>query len=133
MDPALFRIDWEVLTETLVTIIVLAFFVERALSLLFEHRVFVSRFDGKGIKEPISLLVSYGIVKYWNFDALSIILHGDKTSWIGYLVTAAVISGGSKASIKLFQDVLNVKSTALQAKASATGEGKPNPKSEDHG
>lgn len=39
MDPALFRIDWEVLAEVLATIIVLSFFVERALSIVFEHRL----------------------------------------------------------------------------------------------
>lgn len=33
MDPALFRVDFGLLTEILITIIVLAFFVERALIL----------------------------------------------------------------------------------------------------
>jgi hypothetical protein len=32
MDPSLFRIDWDVLIEVLTAIIVLSFFVERALS-----------------------------------------------------------------------------------------------------
>jgi hypothetical protein len=113
MDPALFRIDWEVLAEVLTTITVLAFFVERALSLLFEHRFFVQRFNEMGIKEPIAFLVSLAVVRYWNFDALGILMHADKTSWWGYLITAAIVAGGSKASIKLFHDVLKTKSKAL--------------------
>ena len=116
MDPALFRIDWEVLAEVLATIIVLSFFVERALSIVFEHRLFLKSLDEKGLKEPIALVASFMVVRVWNFDALSIVLNSDKVSWLGYLITAAVISGGSKASIKLFHDVLNTKSTALRAK-----------------
>ena len=116
MDPALFHIDWEVLTEVLITIVVLSFFIERALALFFEHRYFVNRMDGKGIKEPIALLVSLIVVTYWNFDAVSIIMNADETSFWGYLITAAIIAGGSKASIKLFHDVLKIKSNSLKAK-----------------
>lgn len=121
MDPTLFRIDWEVLAEVLTTIIVLSFFVERALSIVFEHRLFVKSLDEKGLKEPIALIASFAVVKLWNFDALSIVLNSDKTSWLGYLITAAVIAGGSKASIKLFHDVLKTKSAALNAKVQAKG------------
>lgn len=119
MDPALFRIDWEVLTEVLATITVLAFFVERALSLVFEHRIFVAKLNEKGLKEPIAFIVSFIVVRYWGFDALGVIMHADKTSLWGYLITAAIIAGGSKASIKLFHDVLKTKSRAA-VKAEAT-------------
>lgn len=114
MDPSQFRIDWEVLTEVLIAIIILAFFIERALSLLFEHRWFVAKFEKSGLKEPIAFLVSLAIVRYWNFDALGIVFHADVTTWWGYLVTAAIVAGGSKASIKLFQDILQVKSNAVR-------------------
>jgi hypothetical protein len=113
MDPALFRIDWEVLAELLTTITVLAFFVERALSIVFEHRLFVAKLNEKGLKEPIAFIVAFVVVKYWNFDALSILMQADKTSLWGYAITAAIIAGGSKASIKLFHDVLEVKSSAF--------------------
>ncbi len=116
MDPALFRIDWEVLAEVLATVTVLAFFIERALSLLFEHRLFVTKLSEKGLKEPIALFVSFLVVRYWNFDAVGIFMHADKTSLWGYLITAAIIAGGSKASIKLFQDVMDAKSGVLREK-----------------
>jgi hypothetical protein len=114
MDPSAFRIDWEVLTEVLVSIIVLAFFIERALSLVFEHRWFVAKFRKSGFKEPIAFVVSLAIVRYWNFDALGVVFHADVATWWGYLVTAAVVAGGSKASIKLFQDLMKVKSNAVR-------------------
>jgi hypothetical protein len=43
----------------------------------------------------------------------------------GYLITAAIIAGGSKASLKLFQDLLKVKSTAEKERLAATGKAKP--------
>lgn len=117
MDPTLFRIDFSVLTEVLITIIVLAFLVERALSIVFEHRLYVRKLDKTGWKEVIAFLVSFWVVWYWQFDALSIILHADRTSVPGNAITAAVIAGGSKASIKLFHDLMNVKSSAVQERA----------------
>jgi len=41
MDPNLFHMDYERLFEVLVTIVVLFFFIERALSVIFESRLFV--------------------------------------------------------------------------------------------
>ena len=120
MDPTQFHIDWAVLGEVLGTIIVLAFFVERALSLVFEHRGFIARFDKKGVKEPIAFAVALGTVVFWQFDALSILLSADKNSWVGYVLTAAVIAGGSKASIALFHDLMNARSSILKESSAAT-------------
>jgi hypothetical protein len=122
MDPALFRIDFELLVEILIAIIVLAFFIERALSIVFEHRIFTTRLAEKGLKEPIAFLVSLGVVWYWQFDALGVVLHAEQTSLWGYLITAGIIAGGSKASIKLFHDLLKVRSTAERERLAA----KPN-------
>ena len=113
-DPSLFRMDWEVLAEVLAAIIVLSFFIERALSLLFEHRLFVKTLAQRGLKEPIAFLVSLAVVRYWNFDALSVVFHADTATWWGYAITAAIVAGGSKASIKLFHDVMGTKSAALK-------------------
>ena len=114
MDPNLFSIDWEILFQVLITIIVLSFFIERVLSLVFEHRIYVNNLDKKGFKEPIAFIVSLVVVWHWQFDALGVILKADQTSPLGYIITAAIIAGGSKASIKLFHDLLNVKSSALK-------------------
>lgn len=115
MDPSQFRIDWEVLTEVLIAIIVLAFFIERALSIVFEHRLFVEKLGQSGLKEPIAFLVSLAIVWYWNFDALGIVFHADVATWWGYLITAAIVTGGCKAWIRLFHNLLQVKSKAVRA------------------
>jgi hypothetical protein len=108
MDPNLFRIDWEQTGEVLVCIVVLAFIVERALALIFESKIYIKVFGDWSIKEFITLLVCGLITWAWSFDALSVILHGDKPTFIGRILTAGVIAGGSKASLKLFRDVMNV-------------------------
>src|SRR5437762_14107069 len=114
MDPNLFRIDWDTLGQVLVVIVVLSFFVERALSPLVENRTFLERFPASGVKEFLAVLLSLILVVAFQFDALAVIFHVDRPTWIGMFITGAVISGGSKASLKLFHDVLGVKSSAVK-------------------
>ena len=116
MDPNLFRLDWDQIFEVLVTIIVLSFFVERALALVFEHRYYVDHIQGKGIKEPIAFVVALVICIIGEFDAVSIALQRGANSLLGQFITAGIIAGGSKGSIKLFHDVMDARSTALKAK-----------------
>ncbi len=112
MDPNLFHLDWDRTIEVLAAIVVLSFFVERALALLFEHKWFVARFRNRGLKEPISFLVAFVVCNRWSFDAVSMVILSDRVSLAGILLTAGVVAGGSKASVKLFHDVLDVRSTA---------------------
>lgn len=114
MDPNLFHLDWERVFEALATIIVLSFVVERALAPVFESYPFIVYVDKPGAKEVIALAVAIGGCIMWEFDVISIILLSEHTSRLGEVVTGAVIAGGSKASIKLFHDVLNVKSTSYE-------------------
>lgn len=120
MDPNLFHVDWGRLSEVLIAIIVLSFVVERALSVLFESRFFVGRFKEKSLKELIAFIVGAAICWYWDFDAVSMIFLKDSVTVYGAIVTGAVVAGGSKASIKLFHDLMNVKSSAARAKDVAT-------------
>ena len=121
MDPNLFHIDWPQLLEVLAAVVVLAFVVERVLSLIFEHRLYVDHLEAKGFKELIAFVVSLLVCIYWDFDIISVVLTSETTSIIGQIITAGVIAGGSKASMKLFHDVMNVKSIALAAKRPRRG------------
>lgn len=143
MDPNLFHVDWERTLEALVTIIVLAFFVERAGALLFESRLWIYLFEERRVtppggprkragtapgaafqgvavlplKEAIVFVVSLLMCRIWQFDAISLVILSDKPHTYGYLVTAAVIAGGSKAAIKLFKDVMGIRSSAEAERA----------------
>ena len=52
------------------------------------------------------------ICYFWDFDAVSIILLSDRTGLAGVIITSLVVAGGSKASIRLFHDLLKVRSNA---------------------
>ena len=112
MDPLLFGINPDVVFEALGTIVLLALIVERSLSVVFGHRLFVENLAEHGWKEPIAFLVSWGLVAYIGFDAIAVIFSQEKNSLIGFLVTAGVIAGGSKGSIALFSTWLDWRTTA---------------------
>ncbi len=112
MDPNLFHVDWERTLEAIGMVIILAFVVERSLALLFESRVWIERFDRPGLKELVAFGLSVAVCVYWQFDAVSIMILTDRVTTPGTVLTGALIAGGSKASIKLFHDLLNAKSTA---------------------
>ncbi len=54
MDPSLFHLDWGRTFELIATISVLAIFIERALSVVFEHRLFVASLGKRGFKPTTS-------------------------------------------------------------------------------
>ena len=112
MDPKLFHIEWGRVAEVMVAIVILAFFLERALALLFEHRLFLKHFKGRGLKEVIALGIAYVICSRWQFDAISLVVTSEHVTRTGELITAAVIAGGSKASMRLFHDLMGARSSA---------------------
>ncbi len=112
MDLSTFSVNYDIAGQALFILVVLSFFIERALSILFEWKPYVKRFKGKGFKEPISLLLSLGVCLIWGFDIIAIMFSMPAPSFLGQVITAAVIAGGSKASIQLFHNILNVKSSA---------------------
>ena len=115
MDPLQFGIHGDVVAEVLGTIVLLSLFVERALAPLFEWRVFIERFHDNGVKEPIAIIASFLVVYLYGFDALAIVFSEEGNSPVGYIITAGVVAGGSKGSIKLFKDWLGFRSSTQKA------------------
>lgn len=67
----------------------------------------------KGLKEVITVIVSLVVCVVWKFDALTIIVVSHSSMQVpGYIITAFIIAGGSKGSIKLFKDVMGFMSSA---------------------
>lgn len=139
MDPNLFYLNLERLTEVIIAIIFLSMIVERALAQLFETRLFIEKTESgetvaqmkgikdpdkipkelrkqkkkKGLKEFIALIASIGVCWLIHFDALTIsFASNDHTTIYGYIITGFIVAGGSKASIKLFKDWIGIMSRA---------------------
>ena len=64
------------------------------------------------IKELIAFVVAAVVCVVWKFDAISMIFLKEQTTVLGAVVTGGIVAGGSKASVKLFRDVMGIKSTA---------------------
>lgn len=139
MDPNLFHLDLERVGEVLIALVLLSLLIERALALLFESRPFIEATeDGavvvkmknltpddpsyaktikqtkkNGLKELISFIVAFAICWWLKFDVLTIIfVSSEETTIIGYLISGAIIAGGSKGAIKLFKDWMGFASSA---------------------
>lgn len=128
MTTDLFHIDYARLSEALISIIVFAFLLERAMSVVFEHRWFITLTEGppenptkkKGLKEVIASFVCIAFCWWQDFDVISIILQSSETAtfW-GVVITGLIIAGGSKASLALFHDLMGVMSTAAKERDAA--------------
>lgn len=130
MDPLLFSINADVVVEVLATVILLSLIIERALSIVFEWRPVLDKIKEKGVKEPVAFIVALVVVMSYKFDSLAIIFSNESNSYMGYIITAGVIAGGSKGSIKLFRDWLGWKSNAqdeLEESKKKPAETKPVP------
>ena len=120
MDSNYFFLDIERLFEVLVMIVVFSFFIERALAVIFESRWFINMYEVnekrkglKGLKEVVALIVSIAVCIFWKLDAFSIIMVSHSEMQIsGYILTGAVVAGGSKASIGLFRGLMGFMSHA---------------------
>lgn len=140
MDPNLFHLDYERTFELIVSISIIAIFIERALAVIFESRWFIEKTEGhpaqpeqiviedgkqkvipakkektkiRGIREIIAFVVSFGVCYFWDLDAISILLQTKEIVTVpGIFLTAGIVSGGAKGSNALFQNFLNVMSSA---------------------
>jgi hypothetical protein len=78
--------------------------------------VFVEKLGGGGLKEVLAFGLAFTICRLWDFDAVSVVVLSERTTGLGHAITAGVIAGGSKASIKLFHDVFGAVSSAQKKK-----------------
>jgi len=91
--------------------LVIAVILELALHRIFDSRFYFLRFEGRGFKFPVSLVVSLLFLLALDFDLVTRLLtailplDGQKTSsaW-GYALSALIISGGSSTVFRLYRN-----------------------------
>jgi len=114
VDPNLFALKWDQVFEVLMAVVILSFFQERGLALLFESPTWLNyearkKSEHKGDAKPlIAFVIGALICLAWQMDAVSVILSREHTTLLGCVLTGAVVAGGCKASLKLFHDTLGV-------------------------
>lgn len=109
--------------KILYLITILAFMIERALAVVFEHRLWlnwIGRF--RGLKEFVTILAAWKITSWAHFDALALLV-GQPSVGRSRLVTALIVAGGSKGAVRLMQEYLDIRKpeTRILAQKKAAG------------
>lgn len=102
------QINTSIIFDSLMLLTILSILIERSLALVFEQKYIARFLKHKGLKEIIAFCICFSVCKLWNIDVISSMTSTEGTKMLGFILTAAAIAGGSKASIKLFQDVIGV-------------------------
>lgn len=115
----------EAFTQAMTLIIFCSFIVERSLAVLFETEFFIQKLgQGKHIRPAIAIIYAMFFVAIVDVNMASVIRTGENAgyTWLSnptaslwnfavITVTGIFIAGGSKASLKLFRDVLGIQSS----------------------
>lgn len=118
--PDLFALQWDAVFEVAAAIVLLSIIVERFLAPVFESDFYINKqrvwdAQGKGnFKVPIAFALSVVTCLATGIDILAVIGQAPSPSYFGTIISAGVVAGGSKGSIKLFRDILGFKSSAYR-------------------
>jgi hypothetical protein len=99
--------EMEKIGEVLVKFLVLSVIFEVALTPVFNWRIFLRYFDGKGLKTPLTIILAF--LMFWGYrldiirDVLIALNYADPgiTFW-GQVITAMLIAGGSDGVFRVF-------------------------------
>jgi hypothetical protein len=131
--------DLDAVGDVLVVFLVLSLVFESAMSVLFDWRLFLVRFEGKGVKTPI--IVGTAFLVFWGYDLdivydLLVALGYDVSPTLGgQVLTALLIAGGSGGIFRIFSR-LGIRSPkererkAAEARASLSSAQEDAPESE---
>lgn len=108
------QIDTSAIFDSFMLLTILAVLIERSLALVFEQKYVEKFLKNKALKEIIAFSACFFVCKLWEIDVISLMTSSQGTKTIGFVLTAAAIAGGSKASIKLFQDVIGINKISKQ-------------------
>jgi len=111
--------------KILLMYLILAMVFEAALTPIFSWRVFLERFDGKGYKVPVAVIIVFLVLWKYDLDIFPKLLTilgypmGSKVSLAGQIVTALLIAGGSDGVLQIFTKLGIRNPLALKKKAGA--------------
>ena len=98
---------WLELVQILVLFLLLSVIFEAAMTTVFNWRWFAKRFEGRGVKTPLTVFVAWVVVDAFDLDLVSRILNvvGDgehAATFSGRILTALLIAGGSDGVYRVF-------------------------------
>ena len=115
--------QYEKLLGALTMLVILSLVLERALAVFFEWGVWRDWISERHLRAPVAFVASYWVCIWADFDVLAVMFaksggySGDFS--FGTFATAAVVAGGSKGAILLFQGVLGFGREAVKERIAA--------------
>lgn len=97
--------------NVLFLVLALSLVFESAMSVLFDWRLFIRYFEGRGVKTPLIIAVAFLVFLNYNLDIVAELLRGfpsiraqniDGPTLPGQLLTALLIAGGSGGVFRIF-------------------------------
>ena len=85
-------------------LITISVILERGLATVFGWKYYTKLLGGKGLKVPIAFGVSFLIANQVPVDLVAVLFNGE-TSVLGQVLTAGLLSGGSKKVAETFGDI----------------------------
>lgn len=99
-------VDAEKLGSVLLVFLVLSLVFETAMTPIFNWRVFLRHFEGRGVKVPLTIGLAFLI--FWGYDLdiverlLTALGHEQSSNFGGRVLTALLIAGGSDGVFRVF-------------------------------
>ncbi len=85
-------------------LITLSVIIERGLATVFGWKYYQKLLGGRGLKVPIAIGVSFLVANQVPVDLVAILFNGE-SSILGQVLTAGLLSGGSKKVAETFGDI----------------------------
>lgn len=121
--------------SVLLLFLAVAVVFEAAMSAIFDWRVFIRYFEGRGVKTPILVVTALFVTYQYDLDVLNQILEAldqnGSQETVGKFITALLISGGSSAVYRVYSN-LGIRSPA-ERKRKARKEREEMDKAEEQG
>jgi len=103
-------VDRTKIVNVLVLVLVLSLVFESAMSVIFDWRLFIRHFEGRGVKTPFIIGVAFLIFLNYNLDIINQLLAAFPGADVqtgaatlpGQLLTALLIAGGSGGVFRIF-------------------------------
>lgn len=115
---------WNDLGSVLLVFLVLSVVFETAMTPIFNWRVFLARFEGKGIKTPVVTVLAFIVFWRYDLDIVNQLLNalGVKSSmnFGGQMLSALLIAGGSDGIFRIFTKLGIRNPTERREKAAET-------------
>lgn len=100
------QVNWDDVGSVLVVFLVLSVVFESALTPIFNWRIFLLHFEGKGVKVPLTVAAAF--IVFWAYDLdivarlMTALGHDQEANFGGRVLTAFLIAGGSDGIFRIF-------------------------------